>query len=90
MARQTHGTVKGAELNRRHADLVRRKIQASLLIKRLQDYSLGEDGELMTQAQVRAAIGLLDKVLPNRTENHNTHDVGESLSAILRRALARE
>ena len=54
-----------------HPDLVKKKIQASQLINRLQNHALctADDPDaarkMMNADQVRAAFGLLDKVLPN-------------------------
>jgi predicted regulator of amino acid metabolism with ACT domain len=48
-----------ARLNPRHSDLVRQKIQAGVLIDRLQKHVSG-DVE-MTGTQVTAALGLLDR-----------------------------
>lgn len=53
---------------------MREKIRATLLIKRLEDHVFvsAKDGDLaenlMTDGQVRAALGLLGKVLPNVSE----------------------
>ena len=46
-----------------HPEEVKQKIQASQLINRLQSHALSEP--CMTDGQVRAAFGLLDKVLPS-------------------------
>lgn len=51
-----------ARLNPRHSDMVRQKIQAGVLIDRLQKHVNG-DVE-MTGTQVNAALGLLDRSLP--------------------------
>ncbi|MEN9924362.1 MAG: hypothetical protein RL268_488 [Pseudomonadota bacterium] len=53
-----------------HPDEVKKRIQASQLINRLQSHALADStGDnyrpLMTDSQVRAAFGLLDKVVPN-------------------------
>ncbi len=53
---------------------MRQKIRATLLINRLEDHALGKitdenyDESGMTDSQVRAALGLLGKVLPNVSE----------------------
>lgn len=47
---------------------MRKKIRATLLIKRLEDYALtdSESGkEMMNDGQVRAALGLLKKIVPD-------------------------
>lgn len=56
-----------------HPDEVKKKIQTSQLINRLQNHALFTDHDdeakcrktLMTDSQVRAAFGLLDKVVPS-------------------------
>lgn len=56
-----------------HPDEVKKKIQASQLINRLQNHAFFTDHDdedavkktLMTDSQVRAAFGLLDKVVPS-------------------------
>lgn len=42
----------------------RKRIQTTMLVKRLMDHALGDD-ELMTQSQIRAAEILLKKTLPD-------------------------
>lgn len=46
-------------------DKVRARIQTAMLINRLQKFATGADGIVMTDAQVRAALGLLKKSLPD-------------------------
>ena len=55
-----------------HPDEVKQKIQASQLINRLQNHALcgfvegiDEERAKMTDSQVRAAFGLLNKVVPD-------------------------
>lgn len=57
-----------------HPDEVRQKIQASQLINRLQDHALSTAAEpIMTDSQVRAAFGLLGKVVPDlKAIEHST------------------
>lgn len=50
-------------LNPRHQDMVRAKIQASVIINRLQKHIAGKVD--MSASQVTAARILLDKTLPN-------------------------
>lgn len=65
-----------ARLNPRHQTAVREKIRGSQLVNRLQEHALARAGtkaglkKLMTDAQVRAAMGLLAKCVPDlqRTE----------------------
>ena len=52
-----------ARLHLRHQDEVRRKIQTSQLINRLQDHGLGKIE--LSQTQVRAAEILLRKTIPD-------------------------
>lgn len=47
-----------------HPDEVKARIQASQLINRLQDHALSDEPK-MSDGQVRAAFGLLDKVVPS-------------------------
>lgn len=47
-----------------HPEEVRKKIQTSQLINRLQDHALA-DAPIMSDSQVRAAFGLIDKVVPS-------------------------
>ena len=48
-----------------HDENTRKKIQASQLINRLTNHILSEEGDVMTQSQVNAALGLLKKTLPD-------------------------
>lgn len=68
-----------------HPDEVKKKIQASQLINRLQNHALFTDHDdeakvkktMMTDSQVRAAFGLLDKVVPSlKAIEHNTGEGG--------------
>lgn len=55
-----------------HPDVVRQKIQASQLINRLQNHALcsaddpNAESKIMNADQVRAAFGLLAKVVPDQ------------------------
>jgi len=67
-----------------HPDDVKKKIQASQLINRLQSHALSDSTAddykpVMTDSQVRAAFGLLDKVVPNlkAVEHSGTGENGE-------------
>lgn len=51
--------------DRKHSELVRKRIQTSQLINRLQDNALSESGEIMTAAQIRSAEILLRKSVPD-------------------------
>ena len=57
-----------------HPEEVKQKIQASQLINRLQSHALSEP--CMTDSQVRAAFGLLDKVVPTLKAVEHSGDVG--------------
>lgn len=64
-----------------HPDDVKKKIQASQLINRLQihalsDYSQEDAPHPMTDSQVRAAFGLLDKVVPSLKAVEHSGEVG--------------
>lgn len=50
----------------------RDKIKTSLLINRLSDHALSEDGEKMTASQIKAAEILLRKTFPDLTANELT------------------
>ena len=56
-------TSMAARLNRRHSDMVRDKIQATQLIKRLQDEALGELE--LTDGQRDSAKFLISKAIGN-------------------------
>jgi hypothetical protein len=47
-----------------HDEDTRKRIKAAAIIDRLQNFALGDDPDAMSTTQVRAAIALLDKVLP--------------------------
>lgn len=54
-----------ARLNARHQEMVRDKIKASQLINRVQNHALGRLKKPMLDSQVRAAMGLLAKCVPD-------------------------
>lgn len=61
-----------ARLNPRHTEMVRQKIQASVLIDRLQKCV---DGELkMDRNQLTAAIALLDRSVPKLQQIQHSGD----------------
>lgn len=64
-----------------HPEEVKQKIQASQLINRLQTHALSEP--IMTDSQVRAAFGLLDKVVPSLKAIEHSGDMG--LTVVLHR-----
>ena len=65
-----------------HPDEVKAKIQASQLINRLQNFALLDVSDpdfakkAMSGDQVRAAFGLLDKVVPSLKAIEHSGDVG--------------
>ena len=61
-----------ARLNPRHSDMVRQKIQASVLIDRLTKHANGEIE--MTSTQVRAAEVLLDRSVPKLSQIQHSGD----------------
>lgn len=68
-------------LNRNHAELVRKKIQVSQLIKRLQDHAFGRTE--MTKTQVQAASFLINKVTPNPPEQKDVNVSGELATRLI-------
>lgn len=54
----------------------REKIQTSMLINRLSEHALSEDGEKMTPSQIKAAEVLLRKTFPDLTVNELTGEGG--------------
>ena len=55
----------------RHDDFTRDRIRTTQLVNRLTDHALGDD-EIMTDSQVRAALGLLKKSLPDLAAHAHT------------------
>lgn len=61
-----------ARINRHHSDETRKKIQAGVLIDRLQKHA---NGELeMTATQIKAAETLLDRSVPKLSQIQHTGD----------------
>lgn len=56
-----------ARLNPRHQDMVREKIRASQLVRKLENHVLGNGKKAveMSATQVQAALGLLKKCVPD-------------------------
>lgn len=48
-----------------HTEETRARIKAHMLLERVQNFALGHDPDAMSANQLRAALGLLDKVLPS-------------------------
>lgn len=61
-----------ARLNKRHSEEVRAKIQASVLIDRMQKHVMGELE--MTATQVKAADSLLDRSVPKLSQIQHIGD----------------
>lgn len=55
-----------ARINRKHSEDIRLKIQAAVLVDRLQKHVLGEYD--MTATQVKAASDLLDRSVPKLSQ----------------------
>jgi hypothetical protein len=55
-----------ARFNLKHEQLTRDKIQTSMLVNRLNKFALDEENSVrMSSDQVRAALGLLKKTIPD-------------------------
>lgn len=66
-----------ARLNKRHDDEARNKIQVSQLINRLEANALGKLKKEMSLGQVRCAVALLAKRLPDlKAMEHSGPDGG--------------
>lgn len=61
-----------ARLNPHHSDMVRQKIQASVLIDRLAKHAAGDLD--MTASQIRAAEILLDRSVPKLSQIQHSGD----------------
>ena len=62
-----------ARFNQKHDALTREKIQTSQLVNRLNKFALDEKNcVLMTSDQVRAALGLLKKTIPDLAVTSHT------------------
>ena len=71
-----------ARKQRWHPEEVRKRIQASQLINRLQKHALA-DAPIMDNSQVTAARALLNKVLPDLTEAALTGAGGGPLQIVI-------
>lgn len=62
-----------------HTEETRARIKAHKLLERVQDFALGNDPDAMSANQLRAALSLLDKVVPSlqtvevKSENTTTY-----------------
>jgi hypothetical protein len=78
----------GRKAGFRHNDETRAKIQAGVLIERLQRH-VEADQPILDASQVNAAKALLNKVLPDLSamslEGQLTHDVSDPLAELLSR-----
>jgi hypothetical protein len=68
-----------ARNNLTHLERTRAKIQASMLINRLQDFAKGKPGVEMSPAQVRAAEVLLKKSVPDLSAVDHTGEVDHNV-----------
>lgn len=66
-----------ARNNLSHLDRTRAKIQASMLINRLQNFANGK--VQMNAAQVSAALGLIKKVVPDLSSVSHEGEIGHNL-----------
>lgn len=71
-----------ARLNRMHSEQVRAKIQASVLIDRLQKHVVGELE--LTPSQITAAQVLLDRSVPKLSQIQHTGDENNPIRAVTR------
>lgn len=62
-----------------HPDEVKKKIQASQLINRLQENALSEV-ETMTAGQIASANSLIDRVIPKLKAVEHSGDVGVTIT----------
>jgi hypothetical protein len=84
-----------------HPDEVKKKIQTSQLINRLQNHALFVDDPemekyervkmqtVMSDSQVRAAFGLLDKVVPNLKAVEHSGDPDAPIITIVERRIVK-
>lgn len=75
-----------ARLKKRHSDEVRAKIQASLLINRLQSCAMGKLE--LSSVQVRAIETLLDRSVPKLSQIQHVGDPDNPIRSITRIELA--
>ena len=61
-----------ARINRMHSEQVRLKIQASVLVERMQSHALGEVE--MSMSQIAAANSLLDRSVPKLSQIQHVGD----------------
>lgn len=69
-----------ARIRKNHQDSVRAKIQASQLINYLEKHALTGAGSKHAGTRVRAAIGLLNKALPDLARTEHTGEGGGPLT----------
>ena len=73
-----------ARISRHHSDEVRLKIQASVLIDRMQKHALG-DLE-MSATQIKAADSLLDRSVPKLSQIQHTGANGGAIQVVTSQA----
>ena len=72
-----------ARFNLKHEQLTRDKIQTSMLVNRLNKFALDEENSVrMTSDQVRAALGLLKKTIPDLAVTAHTGPDGGPVHVI--------
>ena len=70
-----------ARLNQKHDALTRDKIQTSQLVNRLNKFALDDQNRVvMSSDQVRAALGLLRKTIPDLAVTSHTGEGGGPLT----------
>lgn len=68
-----------ARLNPKHSDAVRQKIQASVIVDRMQRHIMGELE--MTATQVNAANSLLDRSVPKLSQIQHIGDEDQPIQS---------
>lgn len=74
-----------ARLRKNHQDSVRAKIQASQLVNYLEKHALTGAGSKHAGTRVRAAIGLLNKALPDLARTEHTGEDGGPLKVVVKK-----
>ena len=70
-----------ARLNPRHTEMVRQKIQASVIIDRLQKHVMGKLD--LSASQIKAAEALLDRSVPKIAQIQHTGENGGALQFVI-------
>lgn len=64
-------------------DKWREKIKTSMLINRLNSFALGESGVEMSSEQIRAAIALIGKTLPDLKATEHSAKEGTAVGGLI-------